>query len=142
MKRFAVAVIFLAWIIGCKEKDTSLFTLVSPDHSGIHFKNDIIDTDSFNVLDVENIYNGGGAGIGDFNNDGLQDVYFTGSLVSNKLYLNKGAMKFEDITAIAGVSGDGKWCRGIAGSQLNWRSRTRCRSRRPIRSCTSCRRGC
>ena len=90
MKRLVVAVIFLVCIIGCKEKDTSLFTLVSPDYSGIHFKNDIIDTDSFNVLDVENIYNGGGAGIGDFNNDGLQDIFFTGNTVSCKLYLNKG----------------------------------------------------
>src|SRR6478609_9834574 len=75
-------------LLSCKNK--TLFQQVSSSHSGIHFENKITESDSINPLDITNIYNGGGVGIGDFNNDGLQDVYFTGSLVPNKLYLNKG----------------------------------------------------
>ena len=65
------------------------------------------------------MYNGGGVGIGDFNNDGLQDIYFTGNLVSNKLYLNKGNFKFEDVTDVANVGGEGKWARGVAVIDIN-----------------------
>ncbi len=86
------------------QNNTGLFRLISSDHSAITFNNKIIETDSINPINLTNIYNGGGVGIGDFNNDGLQDVYFTGSLVPNKLYLNKGDMKFEDITQAAGVT--------------------------------------
>jgi len=102
----------------CKQHN-ELFRLISSDHSGITFNNKIVETDSINPIDLTNIYNGGGVGIGDFNNDGLQDVYFTASLVPNKLYLNEGDMKFEDITQAAGVSGEGKWCRGVAVVDIN-----------------------
>ncbi|MEP7144517.1 MAG: VCBS repeat-containing protein [Ferruginibacter sp.] len=104
--------------ISCKKK-TALFQLVSPAKSGIDFNNKIVESDSINPIDVTNLYNGGGVGMGDFNNDGLQDIYFTGSLVSNKLYLNKGNMEFEDVTKTAGVSGDGKWSRGVAVVDIN-----------------------
>src|SRR5437868_1072239 len=104
----------LIFYAGCKQREKTLFQPVSPDDSGIHFNNQIIENDSLNAIDVTNIYNGGGVGIGDFNNDGLQDIYFTGNLVSNKLYLNKGKLKFQDITKEAGVEGAGKWCRGVA----------------------------
>ena len=80
----------------CKQHKT-LFESVSSSQSGIHFNNEIKETDSLNVLKVSNIYNGGGVGIGDFNQDGLPDIYFTGNLVPNKLYLNKGDFKFEDM---------------------------------------------
>lgn len=77
------------------------------------------ETDSINPLTHVNIYNGGGVGIGDFNNDGLQDIYFAGNMVSNKLYLNKGDMKFEDVTEAAAVTGNGKWCRGVSVIDIN-----------------------
>ena len=97
----------------------TLFRQVSSEHSGIHFNNKIIENDTLNPIDVTNIYNGGGVGIGDFNNDGLQDVYFTGNKVSNKLYLNKGKFVFSDVTDEAHVSGNGKWCRGVAVVDVN-----------------------
>ena len=87
--------------------------------SGIHFANTIIENDTINQLDNGNIFNGGGVGIGDFNNDRLQDIYFTSSLGSNKLYLNRGNFTFEDVTGTAGVKGEGKWCRGVAVVDIN-----------------------
>ena len=96
-----------------------MFNKLSSSYTGIHFNNKIVENDSINPIDVTNIYNGGGVGIGDFNNDGLQDIYFTGNLVSNKLYLNKGDLKFEDITEAAGVDGEGRWCRGVAVVDIN-----------------------
>ncbi len=97
----------------------TMFERLPSSHSGIHFNNEIKETDSINVLDVANIYNGSGVGIGDFNNDGLQDIYFTGNLVSNKLYLNKGNLQFEDITDEARVDGEGRWCRGVSVVDIN-----------------------
>ena len=68
---------FLLGLSACNNKHT-LFEEISSSHSGITFNNKIIENDSINPMDVVNIYNGGGVGIGDFNNDGLQDIYFTG----------------------------------------------------------------
>lgn len=82
---------------------TTQFKKVSPDESGIHFSNIVIENDSINPLDLEFLYNGGGVGIGDFNRDVLADLYFAASMNSNKLYLNKGKFSFEDIT-------DEDWC--------------------------------
>jgi hypothetical protein len=117
MFRFLLFLLFGFICTSCKQK--TLFKEVSSSYSGIDFNNIINETDSINVLDFENVYNGGGVGIGDFNNDGLPDIYFTGNLVSNKLYLNKGNLKFEDITEKAGVSGDGKWSRGVSVIDIN-----------------------
>lgn len=106
------------FVSSCTHKKT-LFDKISSANSGVHFNNEIIENDSINPLDLTNIYNGGGVGIGDFNRDGLPDIYFTGNTVSNKLYLNKGDFKFEDITSTAGVEGGGKWCRGVAVVDIN-----------------------
>lgn len=105
-------------LLSCNNKNT-LFQQITSSHSGIHFNNKIIETDSINPLDIVNIYNGGGVGIGDFNNDGLADIYFTGSLVPNRLYLNRGNFKFQDVTETAGVNGDGRWGRGVAVIDIN-----------------------
>src|ERR1700733_8512606 len=104
--------------ISCKKKDT-LFEVVPSSYSGVHFNNKIVENDSINPLDKLNIYNGGGVGIGDFNNDGLQDIFLVGNQVSNRLYLNKGDMKFEDVTDIAGIGGIGGWGRGVAVVDIN-----------------------
>lgn len=104
-------------LISCKKK--TLFEVIPGAQSGIHFNNLITENDSINPLDMVNIYNGGGVGIGDFNNDGLPDIYFVGNMVSNKLYLNKGNFKFEDITDKAGVGGMGRWGRGVAIVDIN-----------------------
>ena len=105
-------------IVSCNNSNT-LFQKISSSHSGIEFSNDITENDSINPLDVENMYNGGGVGIGDFNEDGLPDIYFTGNQVSNKLYINKGDFKFEDVTAQAQVDGKGRWSRGVAVVDIN-----------------------
>ncbi len=108
----------LAFLLASCKKHT-LFEQIPAAQSGVHFNNLITENDSINPLDLVNIYNGGGVGIGDFNNDGLQDIYFTGNTVSNKLYLNKGGFKFEDVTDKAGVGGMGRWGRGIAIVDIN-----------------------
>jgi len=104
--------------ISCKNKAT-LFEQIPSSYSGVTFNNKIIENDSINPLDKLNIYNGGGVGIGDFNNDGLQDIYLVGNQVPNRLYLNKGNMKFEDVTKEAGVGGLGGWGRGVAIVDIN-----------------------
>src|SRR6478609_8374959 len=117
--RFLFACFIFCYFLSCKNKTNTLFTEISSSHSGITFNNTITESDSINPLDVVNIYNGGGVGIGDFNNDGKQDIFFTGNMVSCKLYLNKGNLKFEDITDKAGVSDEGRWARGASVIDIN-----------------------
>lgn len=105
--------------LSCGKNEKSLFTLLSPDQTKIHFVNTIKENDSLNILNEEYIYNGGGVAVGDFNNDGLPDLYFTGNMVDNKLYLNKGNLEFEDITDEGKVSGNGKWCSGVTVVDIN-----------------------
>ena len=109
--------LILIALCSCGKK--KVFESVTSSHSGIYFNNAIVETDSINPLDLVNIYNGGGVGVGDFNNDGNQDLYFTGNMVSNKLYLNKGDLKFQDVTDKAQVSGNGKWSRGVSVVDIN-----------------------
>jgi len=105
------------FLFSCKK--ATLFEKIPSSYSGVHFNNEIIENDSINPLDKLNIYNGGGVGIGDFNNDGLQDIYLVGNAVSNRLYINKGNFKFEDVTKEAGVGGLGGWGRGVAVVDIN-----------------------
>ncbi|GAO42670.1 hypothetical protein FPE01S_01_16850 [Flavihumibacter petaseus NBRC 106054] len=103
----------------CRHQETGIFRQLSSSHTGIHFSNKISESDSINPMNVVNIYNGGGVGIGDFNGDGLADMYFTGNMVPNKLYLNKGNLAFEDVTEKAGVDGMGRWARGVSVVDIN-----------------------
>jgi hypothetical protein len=110
------AIFFL--IGGCSQKNGKFVRLESAD-THIDFTNTITEDDSINIFDFSNIYNGGGVGVGDFNNDSLQDLYFTGNMVPNKLYLNKGNFEFEDITAQSKTEGAGRWSRGVSVIDIN-----------------------
>ena len=116
--RAAASILSIALILSCNQKHT-LFEQIPSAQSGIAFNNKIEENDSINPLAVVNIYSGGGVGIGDFNNDGLQDIFLTGGMVPSKLYLNKGNFQFEDITEKAGVEGMGRWARGVSIVDLN-----------------------
>ncbi len=111
--------LIIIWFLpGCTTQ-TGKFVRLSPEKTNIDFVNKISENDSVNIFDFPNIYNGGGVGVGDFNNDGLQDLYFTGNMVPNKMYLNKGNMRFEDITGVAHTDGGGIWSRGVAVVDIN-----------------------
>ncbi len=94
------------------------FALLKSGHTGIDFNNEITESDSVNLYENEYMYNGSGVGIGDFNNDGLPDLFFAGSMVSSRLYINKGDFKFEDITQSAGIA-TSQWCTGVSVVDIN-----------------------
>src|SRR5687768_2910656 len=110
-------------LVGCAQKETArqqtLFTLIEKSQSGISFVNKLTFSSEFNIYTYRNYYNGGGVALGDINNDGLVDIYFTGNQVPNKLFLNKGNFTFEDITAKAGVAGTQTWSTGVAMADVN-----------------------
>ncbi len=107
-----------AFLLSCNSNST-LFNKLSSDATGITFTNVITENDSINPIDLEFLYNGGGVAVGDFNNDGLPDLYFTASTTSNKLYLNKGNLQFEDVTAKAAVTGEGMWSNAATIVDIN-----------------------
>ncbi len=119
LKYFLIVGFVLLMFSGCGNSEKTLFTLLPPEKTGVAFNNMIEETDSFNILFDEYIYNGGGVGVADFNNDGYQDLYFTGNRVSNKLYLNKGDFNFEDITSKAGVGAEDIWSSGVSVVDIN-----------------------
>lgn len=96
-----------------------LFHRLLPGNTGIHFVNEHKEQQDFDVFRYRNYYNGGGVGIGDFNNDGLSDIFFTSNMGDNKLYLNKGDWKFEDITEKSGVKGTRIWSTGVSIADVN-----------------------
>ncbi|HVX51922.1 MAG TPA: VCBS repeat-containing protein, partial [Chitinophagaceae bacterium] len=102
-----------------KEGD-GLFKLLSPEQTHIDFNDSLTEGLNTNVLLYEYFYNGGGVAVGDLNNDGLQDIYFSGNMADNKLYLNKGNMQFDNITAQAEVAGrPGPWKTGVTMADIN-----------------------
>ena len=97
-----------------------LFKLLQPEQTHIDFANTLTEGLNTNVLMYEYFYNGGGVAVGDLNGDGLQDLYFTGNMTDNKLYLNQGNMQFKDITTDAGVAGrPGPWKTGVTMADVN-----------------------
>ncbi len=100
------------------EREPALFKLLSPEQTGVTFANTISTSDSLNVQTDVYVYNGAGVAIGDIDNDGLSDIFFAGNMVSSRLYLNKGNMRFEDITDRAGVSTK-RWATGASMVDIN-----------------------
>ena len=88
--------------------NAQLFSLMPKEHTGINFANHVVESRYLNIFTYEYLFNGAGVCIGDINNDGLNDIFFAGNMMANKLYLNKGNLKFEDISKTAAVDkGDG-----------------------------------
>ena len=109
----------LLWLAGCgPAKRPRLFKLLTPDHTGVTFANTITTNDSVNVQTDVYVYNGAGVAVGDIDNDGLPDLFFTGNMVSSRLYLNEGNMRFADITRAAGVTTYG-WASGVSMVDIN-----------------------
>lgn len=123
-KLLAFLVGFVFFLCSCqsdpiKTKENKLFQLIDNKESGISFNNLSPYTEELNTYTYRNFYNGGGVALGDINNDGLIDIYFSGNQVDNKLYLNKGNWKFEDITDKAGVACHGVWSTGVSFADIN-----------------------
>jgi hypothetical protein len=124
MTRFFFTVSFLFIIIvfalsACQNNTSHLFTSLDKNKTGINFQNTFFDDGPLNVANYIYFYNGGGVAIGDINNDGLQDIFFTGNMVKNRLFLNKGNFKFEDITQKSGVAEKQGWCTGATMVDIN-----------------------
>lgn len=121
MKKYSAFLIclFISAAFSCNKKNAkpALFELVN--NSGISFINKVQDNDSINILNYRNFYNGGGVAIGDLNNDGLPEVFFTANQGSNKLYLNKGNLQFEDISEKAGFTNKLQYSTGVVFVDIN-----------------------
>lgn len=120
MYKYIITLVFLG-LFSCskEEEEAKLFSLLSSSQTGIDFSNDLVSTEEMNILEYLYFYNGGGVALGDINNDGLVDIYFTSNQGENKLYLNKGNFQFEDITQSASVAGDGGWSTGVTMADVN-----------------------
>ncbi len=119
MNKFLKIGLLTLLFIGCSQKENELFDKLSPEKSKVTFVNKLDESKNISILDYLYYYNGGGVALGDINNDGLVDIYFTSNQGKNKLYLNKGDNKFEDITQSAGVEGESDWQTGTVMADVN-----------------------
>lgn len=106
-------------VLSCRNRDQKLFTKLPVQKTGITFSNDLVYRQNFNIYRYRNFYNGGGVAIGDVNNDGLMDLFFTANMKQNRLYLNQGNLKFVDVTKKAGVGGMHAWSTGASMADVN-----------------------
>jgi hypothetical protein len=121
MRQFVLLIYSLLIFSFCTTNTSkkTLFEEVPAEKSGVDFINKVENTEEFNIFNYRNFYNGGGVAIGDLNNDGLPEVFFTSNMGDNKLYLNKGNFIFEDITDKAGVAGTKFWSTGVSIVDIN-----------------------
>lgn len=122
-------VLFLAFLLSScslrsdesekKGSNSTLFERIDKELSGVAFSNDLIFTEDYNPYTFKNFFNGGGVALGDVNNDGLLDMYFSGNLVDNALYINRGDFQFEDVSVKAGVSCADVWSSGVSMVDIN-----------------------
>src|ERR1700676_4820320 len=118
-RNFLLLFICLLLFLGCRQPDT-FFTSLPASQTHIQFANNLEQKTNLGILSYIYYYNGAGVAVGDINNDGLPDIYFTAnSKGNNKLYLNKGNFEFEDITEKAGVAGTADWCTGVTMADVN-----------------------
>ncbi|MEJ6797235.1 MAG: VCBS repeat-containing protein [Flavobacteriales bacterium] len=131
--RLILTAVLIISIIGCfssctsekkktllRQKSEPLFTLLTKEETGISFRNKVVETDSNNYFTNQYIYNGGGVAVGDLNNDGLEDLYFTGNHTDDRIYLNLGDLKFQDVTLSCGIhTGHESWSSGVSFVDLN-----------------------
>lgn len=119
IKQTIVLTTFVSFILSCNDQSPQFESLHSSE-TNISFQNILPQRKGFNILYYINFYNGGGVATGDVNNDGLPDIYFTAnSRGNNKLYLNRGNFRFEDVTETAGVKGSADWCSGVTMADVN-----------------------
>lgn len=118
---FPFCVLALFMLSRCKEKNDApvLLELMPPEKTGVAFTNEIREDENLNILSFEYFYNGAGVGIGDFNRDGLQDIFFSSNMGQSRLYLNKGNFVFTDITDSSGINTTGKWAAGVSIVDIN-----------------------
>ena len=122
MKNAALILLLPMLLSSCspgKEEQDFLLSLLPPEVTGVDFINQLTETEEFNIIEYLYFNNGAGVAAGDINNDGLIDLYFTSNQNSNKLYLNRGDLRFEDITDMAGVAGHGTWKTGVTMADVN-----------------------
>ena len=122
MKTYLLNLLLVFLALSCTrepEGDEALFTLLPPSSTRIDFENRLTETEEFNIIEYLYFNNGAGVAAGDINKDGLVDLYFSSNQHENKLYLNKGDLSFEDITAQAGVGGTGDWSTGVVMADVN-----------------------
>ncbi|WP_223826682.1 VCBS repeat-containing protein [Flagellimonas sp. S3867] len=119
VKAFVLLLLVVIQLSCENSQPDTMFTQLDSNATGINFMNRLQETEQFNVLEYGYLYNGGGVAIGDINNDGLLDIYFTGNMVGSHLYLNQGNFKFKEIAKKAGVFAEGLWNTGTAMADVN-----------------------
>ena len=119
MTNFYKILLVCVLTISCSKKEDKLFEKLDSSQSGVIFNNKLDDSKNISILDYLYYYNGGGVALGDINNDGLLDIYFTSNQGKNKLYLNKGNNKFQDISATANIEGLSDWKTGSIMADVN-----------------------
>jgi hypothetical protein len=120
MYKLTIFIIGIFILISCsKTKEANEFQVLDSNVTGLTFSNDLVSSDTLNIFNYMYFYNGGGLGVGDFNNDGLEDIFYSANQGENKLFLNKGDLKFEDVTNEAGIKKDKTWSTGVSIVDIN-----------------------